>query len=154
MRIIFTLMIFFGFLFADVDTKKLVIDLTTANANTYKAKILNAIKMNKKYYKSIGEELKVAVVIHGSSYKFFFKEINATKYQNDVELKKVFIDLKKQTKELSELYDVEFLMCGFGMKKHKIQKNQIVEYVKVVKNATVGLIDKQNQGYAYLPVGD
>ena len=154
MMMVRVVMVLFGFLFAEADTKKLVIDLTTANANTYKAKIINGIKMHKKYYKSIGEELKVAVVIHGSSYKFFFKEINKTQYQADLELQKVFADLKEQTKELSELYDVEFLMCGFGMKKHKIQKNQVVKYVKVVANATVGLIDKQNKGYAYLPVGD
>ena len=55
---------------------------------------------------------------------------------------------------MSTMYDVDFLMCGAGMSKHKLKAKDIVSYVKIIPNSTIGLIDRQNEGYAYIPVGD
>jgi intracellular sulfur oxidation DsrE/DsrF family protein len=38
--------------------------------------------------------------------------------------------------------------------KNGLTKADIPWFVTVVPNASVGLIDKQNEGYAYIPVGD
>ena len=44
-------------------------------------------------------------------------------------------------------------MCGVGVKTRKLTGN-IVPFVKVIPNSSIGLISKQNEGYAYLPVRD
>jgi intracellular sulfur oxidation DsrE/DsrF family protein len=43
-------------------------------------------------------------------------------------------------------------MCGAGMPKHGLKAKDIVPYVKIIPNSTIGLIDRQNEGYAYIPV--
>ena len=55
---------------------------------------------------------------------------------------------------MSDTYDVEFLMCGAGMRKHKLEAKDIVKFVKIIPNSTIGLIERQNEGYAYIPVED
>jgi uncharacterized protein len=154
MKIILTLLTFFGLLLADADGKKLVIDLTTGDVSTYEKKVLSGIVAHKTHYQNSLEELEVAVVIHGGAYKYFVKDLSGTVYKDDAALKKVFSDFKKRTQSLSETYDVEFLMCDVGRKKNKLELSNIEEYVQIVPNSTIGLIDKQNEGYAYIPVGD
>ena len=154
MKVILTLLTLFGLLFASGDSKKLVIDLTTGDITQFEKKVLKGIVAHKNHYENALQELDVAVVIHGGAYKFFVKDLDATTFKGDEALQKVFQEIKTRTQAMSDTYDVEFLMCGVGMKKHKLQKNQLAEYVKVVPNSTIGLIDKQNDGYAYLPIGD
>jgi intracellular sulfur oxidation DsrE/DsrF family protein len=96
----------------------------------------------------------VAVVIHGEAYRFFVKDLKSTSFKNDVKLAKVYADLKKRVAAMSDTYEVEFLMCGAALKRHKLQKSDIVEFVTILPNSTIGLIDKQNEGFAYLPVSD
>ena len=40
------------------------------------------------------------------------------------------------------------------MKRNHLKAKDIVKFVKIVPNSTIGLIDKQNEGFAYLPVRD
>ena len=40
------------------------------------------------------------------------------------------------------------------MNKKKIKPKDVYGVVSTVFNAGVGLIEKENEGYAYLPVGD
>ena len=51
-------------------------------------------------------------------------------------------------------YDVEFLICGVAMAKNKLQAKDVYSFVKIIPNSTIGLIDKQNEGYAYIPIGN
>ncbi|MBD3801196.1 MAG: DsrE family protein [Campylobacterales bacterium] len=55
---------------------------------------------------------------------------------------------------MAETYDATLLMCQAGMTKKKIDAKDIYPGIATVLNAGVGLIEKQNEGYAYLPVGD
>ena len=55
---------------------------------------------------------------------------------------------------MSDMYNVEFLICKSGMKAHHINDEDVVDFVKIVPNASIGLIDKQNEGFAYVPVRD
>lgn len=154
MKVLLTLLALMSFLLADSEEKKVVIDLTTGDLGVYEKKILSGIVAHKTYYQNSLEELEVAVVIHGGAYRFFVKDLSTTTYKDDAKLQKVFADIKKRTATLAETYDVEFLMCGVGMKKNKLKKSQLAEYVKVVPNSTIGLIDKQNEGFAYIPVAN
>jgi len=133
---------------------KVVYDLTTHNIKTFERKILKAIVANKAYYESKLKELDVTVVIHGGAYRYFTIDPTKTKYKIDKELLANYKELKKRIKTMSDTYDVEFLMCGVGMKKNGLKTKDIVNYVKIIPNSTIGLIDRQNEGYAYIPVGD
>jgi len=133
---------------------KVVYDLTTKNIKAFERKILKAIVANKAHYESKLKELDVTVVIHGGSYRYFTMEPSKTEYKIDKALLEHYADLKKRVKSMADTYDVEFLMCRVGMEKHGLKAKDIVPYVKIIPNSTIGLIDRQNEGYAYIPVGD
>jgi intracellular sulfur oxidation DsrE/DsrF family protein len=141
-------------LLAEAPSAKSVYDLTTKDLKVFERKILKSIVANKAYYESKLQELDVTVVIHGEAYRYFLKDLSHTKYKTDKALISDYVNLKKRIKSMSDTYDVKFLMCGVGVKKHKIEEKNILNFVKVIPNSTIGLIDAQNAGYAYIPVGD
>lgn len=143
-----------GILHAQETTVKIVYDLTTKNLADFELKILKATVTNKAYYESKLQELESAVVIHGSAYKFFIKDPKHSKFGDDKELVSTYKTLAKRIRTMAETYNVQFLICGSGMSKHDIKENDIYDFVKVIPNATIGLVDKQTAGYAYIPVGD
>jgi len=150
--LLFTLL---GLLPIMADTSaKVVYDLTTKNQKAFERKILKAIVANKAYYESKLKELDVTVVIHGGAYRYFTVDPSKTEYKTDKTLLTNYAELKKRIKTMSNTYNVEFLMCGAGMSKHGLKAKDIVSYVKIIPNSTIGLIDRQNEGYAYIPVGD
>jgi len=149
------LLLFAGMTLSMADTSaKVVYDLTTDNIKAFERKILKAIVANKAYYESKLKELDVTVVIHGGAYRYFTVDPSKTEYKTDKALLTNYAELKKRVKTMSDTYDVEFLMCGAGMPKHGLKAKDIVSYVKIIPNSTIGLIDRQNEGYAYIPVGD
>jgi len=131
---------------------KVVYDLTTKNKKAFEMKILKAIVANKAHYESKLKELDVTVVIHGGAYRYFTVEPSKTEYKIDKDLLADYVSLKKRIKTMHDTYDVKFLMCGAGMLKHGLKAKDIVPYVKIIPNSTIGLIDRQNEGYAYIPV--
>jgi len=153
-KIILLLLASCTLLLAENHTAKVVYDLTTKDLKMFELKVLKAIVANKAYYESKLKELDVTVVIHGGAYRYFTVDPSKTEYKTDTALLKVYADLKKRIKTMSTTYDVEFLMCGAGMPKHGLKAKDIVDFVKIIPNSTIGLIDRQNEGYAYIPIGD
>ena len=153
-KIILLLVSTFTLLLADAPSLKVVYDLTTQNQKDFERKILKAIVANKAYYEGKLQELDVTVVIHGGAYRYFTVDPAKTEYKTDKALLANYAELKKRIKSMSDTYDVEFLMCEVGMLKHGLKAKDIVSYVKIIPNSTIGLIDRQNEGYAYIPVGD
>jgi len=153
-KIILLLLTSCTLLLAENNTAKVVYDLTTQNQKAFERKILKAIVTNKAYYESKLKELDVTVVIHGGAYRYFTVDPAKTEYKTDKTLLANYTELKKRIKSMSDTYDVEFLMCGAGMPKHGLKAKDIVSYVKIIPNSTIGLIDRQNEGYAYIPIGD
>jgi intracellular sulfur oxidation DsrE/DsrF family protein len=139
-------------LLAQDKTAQVVYDLTTKNMETFERKILKAIVANKAHYEGLLSELDVVVVIHGEAYKFFTKNPLKSIYKEDKVLTKSYKSLAKRIKSMAENYEVEFLMCKAGMAKRELKKSDIYKFVDIVPNSTIGLIDKQNEGYAYIPV--
>jgi len=153
-KIILLLITSLTLLLSENSSSKVVYDLTTKNIKTFELKILKAIVSNKTYFESKLKELDVTVVIHGGAYKYFIQDLKNTKYKNDTTLLMHYDELKKRIKSMSDTYDVEFLMCGVGMSKHGLTTKDIVNFVKIIPNSTIGLINRQNEGYAYIPIGD
>ncbi len=98
------------------------------------------------------QEFNAVVVIHGDSFKFFVKNLANSPYKNQTELVKVNSDLKKRITSASDIYEVEFLICEANMRKAGLKEKDIYSFVKLVPSSTMGLIEKQNEGYAYIPV--
>ncbi|MBA1438633.1 MAG: DsrE family protein [Epsilonproteobacteria bacterium] len=105
---------------------------------------------NKTYYESKFQEFEVAVVIHGNAYDFFVKNPTTKQLQHLHLTAKKHLEMLKRIKSMSEIYDVSFMICNIGMKRLKIDQKKLIATIKVLPNAAIGLIDKQNEGYAYL----
>jgi len=149
-----TIMMSSSILFAnnDIGVKKALYDLTTGNIKVLKKKLIHNIISNTEYYKSKNEQLKVRVVVHGDAYKFFMEDLNNTAYASQPMVVKNKKALKKAFNELVNVYHVEFWVCGAGMKHHHLKKEAFYPFITVVHNAMTGLIDAQNDGYAYVPI--
>jgi intracellular sulfur oxidation DsrE/DsrF family protein len=139
-------------LLAQDKTAQVVYDLTTTDMEIFERKILKAIVANKAHYESSLSELDVTVVIHGDAYKFFTKNPLNSIYKEDKVLIENYKTLTKRIASMVENYEVEFLMCKAGMSKRELKKSDIYKFVTIIPNSTIGLIDKQNEGYAYIPV--
>jgi len=140
--------------YAQESAAKVVYDLTTKDVAGFERRILSATVKNKSYYEGKLRELDVAVVVHGGAYRFFVKDPAQTEYNDDKALMANYKDLAKRIKTLATTYEVEIFLCGAGMPKHKLEKKDMVDFIEIIPNSTIGLIDKQNEGYAYVPVGD
>jgi len=153
-KLITTLILLSTLACAEDGELKVVYDLTTKDLAKFEKNIIKSVAMNKAYYESKLQELHVSVVIHGGAYRFFVKDLKSSPFAADTTLAVNYEDLKKRICSLSETYEVEFLMCGAAMPRNKLTVKDIVSYVTIIPNSTVGLIDRQNEGYAYLPVRD
>lgn len=137
---------------ADEDLLKLVLDLTTSDVHKFEKTILKGVSLNKAYYESKFKELEVVVIIHGGAYKFFIKNLASSPFKDDKKLSKVAKEFSVRIKSLAQTYEVKFLICEAGMDKHQLKKEDVYDYVKLIPNAMIGLIDTQNDGFAYIPV--
>jgi intracellular sulfur oxidation DsrE/DsrF family protein len=153
-KILFSLLLALGIVYAQEAPAKVVYDLTTKDLNNFELRILSATVANKAHYESTLRELEVTVIIHGGAYKFFLKDPAKSKFKDDKALLATSQALGKRIKTLADTYDVEFLVCGVGLRKHGLEKKDVYDFVKVIPNTTIGLIDKQNEGYAYVPIWD
>ena len=154
MKMILIFMMLFSALQAQDKSAKVVYDLTTKSLSKFEKQILSGLVFQKTYYQNSLKELEVAVVIHGEAYRFFLKNINGTIYKNDKKLVASHDALIKRITSIANNYDVKFLICAIGVKNRHLKENNILDFVKLIPSSTTGLIDKQNEGYAYLPVGD
>ncbi len=141
-----------GMLFAEEGVKQVVFDLKTGDIATFEKKVLQGIAYHKAHYEGKLEKLDVAVVIHGDAYKFFIKDLKHSPYKNDTALAKIHDDLSKRIAAMANTYEVEFLMCEATMRTLKIDQSNVYDFVKMTPNSTIGLIDKQNEHFAYLPI--
>lgn len=133
------------------EVKKVVIDLRTGDLKTFED-VINGIANNIQYYQNKLEDLKVIIVAHGNSYKFFLKDLSSTIYKNDKEIVKKQKLLYQRLKNLVEFYGVKIEICEVGMKTRGLKKENLYEFVKPIYTALTGLVEWQNKGYAYMIV--
>ena len=153
-KYIIILLISLGMAQAEEASAKVVYDLTTKDLTSFELRILKGIVANKVHYEGSLRELDVVVVIHGGAYRFFTKDPVHSKFKNDKALIETHKTLAKRIESMVKTYDVEFLMCGAAMPKNELKAKDVYSFVKIIPNSTIGLIDKQNEGYAYIPIRD
>ena len=143
-----------GLVYAQDEVAKVVYDLTTKDLANFELRVLKGIVANKAHYEGTLRELDITVVIHGGAYRFFTKDPIHSKFKDDKALIETHKTLAKRIASMVKTYDVTFLMCGAGMPKHGLKAEDVYSFVKIIPNSTIGLIDKQNEGYAYIPIND
>lgn len=151
-KFVLVLVLFLGLLKADSDVKKAVFDLTTSDLTTIEKRLIKGVAFNNAHYQTAFKELDIVVIIHGGAYKFFVKDISKTKCKEDKKLQAKAKEIHERLASLVKMYSVKFLMCGVGMKARNIAKENVLEFVEVIPSAMVGLIDAQNDGYAFVPI--
>ena len=132
--------------------RKVVFDLTTGDMKTFEQRILSGVARYTAHYQGIMQEFDAVVVIHGDAFKFFVKDLANSPYKDQAKLVKANKDLKIRIASASDIYEVEFLMCEANMLKAGLTQEDIYPFVKIVPSSSMGLIEKQNEGYAYIPV--
>ncbi len=153
MKTIILLFMFMQMLQADESVVKVVFDLTTSDIEVFERNVLKGIAFHKTHYEGSLKELSVAVVIHGGAYKFFIKTPDNKLIKQDAILMKTHKNIAKRIALVADLYEAEFLMCKAGLTRRGLKEKDIYSFVKMVPTSTVGLIDKQGEGYAYIPIG-
>jgi len=138
-------------LYGQDGVKKVVYDLTTDSIEKFSRSILSGIVFQKSHYESKMEELHVIVIIHGEAYRFFLNSPEKTKFVTDQALIQQHSDLIKRIESLQKNYGVIFRACETGLKNHNLVPNQLISLVELIPTSTTGLIDAQNDGYAYIP---
>jgi intracellular sulfur oxidation DsrE/DsrF family protein len=98
------------------------------------------------------QALDLAVVIHGNANKFFVKNLSTTPYKKERELLSVQESFEKRLRSLANNYNVKFYICQAGLSQLKIANDNIYDFVTVVETSTIGLIDRQSEGYSYVPI--
>ena len=150
--VVFIFVLFLGLLRAEEGVVRAVFDLTTADAALFESRVIKGVSFHKAHYESKFQELEIVVVIHGCAYKFFVKDVAQTAIKVSAKERAVLQELRHRIASLVKTYNVKLQMCGVGMKKYKIEKENIDVFVEVVPSAMVGLIDAQQSGHAYTPV--
>jgi intracellular sulfur oxidation DsrE/DsrF family protein len=134
------------------DSPKAVINLTTGDINKFKMYLLSGLANSAEYYKNNLKDLKVVVIIHGDAYKFFIKDLQNSPYKDDKSLAENQKEIQSKLEYLNKNYGVRFQMCQQGMKSRKIDSKTLYPFVELIENAFIGLVDWQNNGYAYVPI--
>ncbi|SFV63220.1 hypothetical protein MNB_SM-4-87 [hydrothermal vent metagenome] len=151
-KIILLLLTIFTLANADEETVRVVYDLTTEDVNKFEKNILKGIAVSKAYFEGNLQEFESAVIIHGEAFRFFLKDVEHSSFNSNSQLLEAYPELSKRVASMADTYEVEFLMCEASMSKYGLTKEDIVDYVQFIPTSTIGVIKKENEGFAYFPV--
>ncbi len=139
------------FAFAQQQTQKVVVDLTTGDAKTITSHFIKGFANTLEHLQKNGTGVDAVVIIHGDAYRFFVEKLEQSPYSNDKELQKRQQEFLAGFTMLAEKYHVRFEVCSQGMKARNLAKDIFYPFVHPVPSAQISLIEWQNRGYAYLP---
>lgn len=152
MRLLFLILMLLFSLHAEGDAKKVVFDLTIGDINRFEQFVLKGTETLAIHYAEERKEYKPVFIIHGDAYRFFLKDLNGTPYEGDKVLADRRKALESHLKSLVEHYDVIFEVCSVGMRKKQLPFEKLYTFVTPIFNATAGLVEWQEKGYAYIMV--
>ncbi len=139
----------FSFSFAE-DVHKAVIDLRTGDIKRFEASILKGLAYVVQSYRDKLEDMKIVVVAHGNSYKFFLKDLKNTPYAEDKSLLEKQKEIKERLENLVKFYGVKFEICEAGMKARNLDIKNLYPFVKPVPTALNAIVEWQEKGYKYM----
>lgn len=132
---------------------RVVVALTTGDLDTFEKRVVKGLPALANTYREQGRRLVPVVVIHGEAYRFFLKDLTKTRYAGDAAVKARQAELRASLEKLAKEHGVRFEICAAGMKARQLDTANVYPFVHVVPNAVISLIDWQQRGYAFVPVG-
>ena len=109
---------------------KVVFDVTSKNVKTHQMTVRHVELMSISYPDSQFE-----VVLYGGSIEMALNEKSTVK--NAIQL-------------LSEKDNVDFVICEASMRKHKVEKQDLIKGFKTVPDGILEIIEKQQNGWGYI----
>ena len=117
-------------LWAQSNPVKIVFDVTSKDEGTHQATMRHVAMMAANYPNSEFE-----VVIYGGAYPMVLKE-NST--------------VSNEIRRLEGNDKVSFVVCEASLKRHKINKSELLEGVKTVPDGILEIVNKQAEGWGYI----
>ncbi len=148
-KVFYIFLLFFISVYSQ-DLHKVVIDLRTSDIEKFENSVLKGIPFVIQTYRDKLEDLKVVIVAHGGSYKFFLKDLKNTPYERDKKLLKKQKEIKERLESLHRFYGVRFEICEAGLKARKLDVKNLYPFVKPIPTALNGIIYWQERGYTYM----
>ncbi|MEJ2497621.1 MAG: hypothetical protein P8Y43_09175 [Sulfurovaceae bacterium] len=81
------------FAFAQQQTQKVVVDLTTGDAKTITSHFIKGFANTLEYLQKNGSDVDAVVIIHGDAYRFFVQKLEQSPYSNDQDLRNLTKDI-------------------------------------------------------------
>ena len=123
-----------------------VFDCSSSNARF----VLNRLFLIQKTAEDFKEDnlkYKFEITMHGGCVLFLKKK----NYDFSPKERLIVQDIKNQLEILKELYGIKIKACNIALTRYNLSKNDIVDFVDIVKNSWKEIIILQNNGYALVP---
>ena len=109
---------------------KIVFDVTSSNVKVHGAAVRHVKAMAKAYPDS-----KFEVVMYSGAIDMVLKEKSSVAYDMEV---------------LTKNKNVSFVVCEGTMKRHKIDKSQLISGVTTVPDGILEIVERQAEGWGYI----
>ena len=130
---LFTALLFATMVFAQEKPVKIVFDVTSNDTAVHKSAMRHVKAMSEAYPNS-----KFEVVMYSGAMDMVLK--GKSSVEEDMEA-------------LAKKDNVKFVICEGTMKRHKVDKSQIILGVESVPDGILEIIEKQQEGYGYIKEG-
>ena len=142
-RFIFTFLLLTALSFSqEIKPLKAVFDCAVGDLNWISLR-LSLIKKTAESLMKEGKDYKFVITIHSHCIPVVDKNAASGKRGEKIKL------IQSQLKTLKEFYGVKVKACSIAMKRGKVKK--VPEFIEVVPNSWITLIELQNSGYAFVP---
>ena len=109
---------------------KVVFDVTSKNVKTHQMTVRHVELMSNSY-----PDAQFEVVLYGGSIEMALNEKSTVK--NAIQL-------------LSKKNNVVFVICEASLRKHKVDKQDLIEGFKTVPDGILEIVEKQQNGWGYI----
>jgi uncharacterized protein len=127
------ILLFMSILTAGAAEHKVVFELTSDDQKIWETLLNNVENVRKE----LGAKTQMEVVVHGNGIGLLLKKSNFQKER-----------IQKQTKE-----GVNYVACENTMKRKKVGRSDIYDFVGTVPAGLAEIIRKQQEGWAYIKIG-
>lgn len=119
--------------FAQERPVKIVFDVTSSNTDVHKSAVRHVKAMSEAYPDS-----KFEVVMYSGAMDMVLKDKSS---------------VAKDMESLAKKDNIDFVICEGTMKRHHVDKSQIITGVRSVPDGIIEIIEKQQDGWGYIKEG-
>jgi intracellular sulfur oxidation DsrE/DsrF family protein len=144
-NVILILMLLFSFSFSQ-EVYKAVFDCSSSDARFVLSRLF-LIQKTAENFKEDNLNYKFEITMHGGCVLFLKKKLSEFPQKKRLTIQ----DIQHQIEILKELYGVKIKACNIALSRFNLKREDIVDFVDIVKNSWQEIIILQNKGYALVP---